>query len=138
MNRIQIKQYSEYKESEIIQLYRSVGWSNYAQNPDMLRLAYMHSLLVLGAYLGDRLVGIIRIVGDGHSIIYVQDIIVQPEYQREGIGSILLGEIMKRYADVYQKVLLTENQPKTVSFYKNMGFTPADRFDCVAFVNFTV
>lgn len=137
MNQIQIKQYCEYKEQEIIQLYQSVGWLRYIQKPDMIQSAYTHSLLVLGAYSGDKLVGIIRIVGDGHSIIYVQDIIVQPEYQRKGIGSMLLDEIMKRYADVYQKVLLTDNQPKTVRFYKSVGFMPADKFGCVAFVNFT-
>ena len=80
-----IKEYSIYNEGEILNLYDSVGWSNYTSNPSMLKNAYKHSLKILGAYDADKLVGIIRVVGDGYSIVYIQDIIVLPEYQRKGI-----------------------------------------------------
>lgn len=78
---MQYKIYTNYNESEIINLYTAVGWSNYFNNPEMLCNAYENSLYILGAYDRDKLVGIIRVVGDGHSIIYVQDILVLPEYQ---------------------------------------------------------
>ena len=39
-------------------------------------------MLVLGAYKQNELLGIIRVVGDGATIIFIQDILVFPEYQR--------------------------------------------------------
>lgn len=118
-----IKEYSIYNESEILNLYSSVNWSNYTQNPSMLKNAYKHSLKILGAYDADKLVGIIRAVGDGYSIIYIQDIIVLPEYQRKGIGTLLLDKILSEYKNVYQKALMTDNTEKTIQFYKSVGFT---------------
>lgn len=137
MNNIIIKTYEGYKEEEIMPIYESVGWLNYTKKPEMLKQAYLHSLKVLAAYDGDKLVGLIRVVGDGHSIIYIQDIIVLPDYHRKGIGTQLFNQIMEQYADVYQKILLTENTPKTVEFYKQMGFTPDYVMDCVAFAHYT-
>lgn len=71
-----IKEYSIYNEGEILNLYNSVGWLNYTSNPSMLANAYKHSLKILGAYDADKLIGIIRVVGDGYSLVYIQDIIV--------------------------------------------------------------
>jgi len=50
-------------------------------------------------------VEIIRAVGDGRTIVFVQDIIVMPEYQRKGIGTKLLKAVMEKYKDVYQMKL---------------------------------
>ena len=96
-----IKEYSQYKEAEIVNLYQSVGWLNYVNNPEMLKKAYANSLKIFGAYAGEKLLGIIRVVGDGHSIIFIQDIVVLPEYQRNGIGTALLKRILETYANVY-------------------------------------
>ena len=130
---MELKQYLYYEESEILELYKSVGWSNYYENPELLKEAYKNSLFIVGAYSDDKLIGIIRVVGDGCSIIYVQDIIVAPAYQRKGIGKRLLDKIPE---NVYQKVLLTEKQPQTIAFYKGAGFEAADKYDCAAFVLF--
>ncbi len=110
----------------ILNLYASVGWTNYTDKPEMLRKAYENSLLTLGAYDGDKLVGVIRTVGDGFSVVFVQDILVFPEYQRKGIGTQLLREIMERFFSVYQLELMTDNSPKTISFYQSVGLVKAD------------
>lgn len=81
---------------------------------------------MLGAYDDDRLIGIIRAVGDGQTIVFVQDIIVLPEYQRKGIGTKLLKAVMEKYKDVYQMELLTDNTEKTKAFYRSVGFTASD------------
>ena len=81
-----------------------------------------------------KLVGIIRVVGDGVSIVFVQDIIVLPQYQRQGIGTMILKAIMEKYQSVYQMELLTEQYSENVSFYKSMGFKPADEIDaCLSY-----
>lgn len=76
----------------------------------------------MGAYDGNNLVGIIRVVGDGYSIVYIQDVVVLPQCQRKGIGSLLLKSILLEYKDVYQKVLMTDDTEETMKFYKSLGF----------------
>ena len=129
-----VKGYSKYNEEEILNLYKSVGWLNYTSNPAMLKNAYKNSLKILGAYDVDKLVGIIRVVGDGYSIVYIQDMIVLPEYQRKGIGTLLLEKILFEYKNVYQKVLMTDNTEKTIRFYKSAGFMADTDIDSVAFL----
>lgn len=138
MKNIIYKPYKVFNEDEILKIYESVGWVNYTENPVMLRNAYENSLTTLGAYDKKNLVGIIRVVGDGHSIIYIQDIIVRPDYQRCGIGSKLLQEILSMYSHVYQKILLTMKEEKTIKFYERIGFKADYDFECVAFCKFTL
>lgn len=134
MKNIIILPYLNYNEVEVLQLYKSVEWSNYYEKPEMLRSSYTNSLCILGAYDGEKLVGIIRVVGDGHSIIYIQDILVYPEYQQQKIGTQLFLAILEKYKSVYQKVLVTDNTNKTVSFYKSLGFADLTDQGCVAFI----
>ena len=67
-----INEYNNYEHCEIINLYKSVGWCSYTERPDMLRKSFEHSLKILGAHDGEKLVGIIRAVGDGYSILNSQ------------------------------------------------------------------
>ena len=129
-----IKKYENFHLEDIINLYQSVGWTNYLERIDILEEAYANSLCVLGAYDSDRLVGIIRAVGDGQTIVFVQDIIVLPEYQRKGIGTKLLKAVVEKYKDVYQIELLTDNTEKTKTFYRSVGFAASDDIGCVAFI----
>lgn len=122
--------------NDLVALYNDVGWNNYTNNTDMLQKAYVNSLLIITAWHDDKLLGAIRIVGDGYSIIYIQDILVLKAYQHMGIGSKLITEAMSKYKDVYQKILLTENDPETKSFYEKMGFATCDKYECVSFVKF--
>ena len=129
-----IKKYENFHLEEIINLYKSVGWTNYLERIDILEEAYANSLCVLGAYDSDRLVGIIRAVGDGQTIVFVQDIIVLPKYQRKGIGTKLLKAVLEKFKNVYQMELLTDDTEKTAAFYRSAGFVPAGEIGCISFV----
>lgn len=128
-----IRELTTFDLDTLLNLYSSVGWTNYTDKPEMLKKAYENSLLTLGAYDGDKLVGVIRTVGDGFSIVFIQDILVFPEYQRRGIGTQLIREIMERFSSVYQIELMTDNTHKTVSFYQSVGFVKVDDMGCCAF-----
>ena len=131
---MEIRKYDIFHLEEIINLYQSVGWTNYLERISVLEEAYANSLCVIGAYDNEKLVGIIRAVGDGQTIVFVQDIIVLPEYQRKGIGTKLLKAVMDKYHDAYQMELLTDNTEKTKAFYRSVGFTASDDIGCVAFI----
>ena len=131
---MEIREYKTYNELEILHLYESVGWSAYTDQPEALRKAFENSMLTLAAYEGDQLLGIIRTVGDGHTIVFIQDILVFPEHQQKGIGSALLQAILDRYSHVRQVELATDNTPKTIAFYKSMGFRELSEIGCCGFM----
>ena len=67
--------------TDLLALYSSVGWTNYTNNPSMLEQAVKASLWQLAVYDEKELVAYIRLVGDGHSVIFVQDLLVRPDHQ---------------------------------------------------------
>ena len=75
---MEIRVYKTYNEAEILHLYTSVGWTAYTDHPEVLRKGFVNSLLTLAAYEGEQILGIIRVVGDGYTIVFVQDILVLP------------------------------------------------------------
>ncbi len=131
---MEIKEYKEYKEDEIKRLYTEVGWSAYTENMPALEQGYKNSLIVLAAYENEELLGIIRVVGDGFTIVFVQDILVFPEKQREGVGTALLKAVLAKYPNVRQFELITDNTPKTVAFYKSLGFCEFSEIGCCGFM----
>ena len=126
--------YLHYDKSEVLPLYESVGWILYVKHPDVLEKAFANSLYILGAFEEEKLVGLIRCVGDGHSIVFVQDLLVDPEYQRKGIGTALMQRVLERYAHVYQIQLSTDNTEKTKAFYRSLGFRSLEELGCCAFL----
>ena len=120
---------------EILPLYEAVGWTNYSTNPTMLKNALEHSLFLISARDEEgKLIGFLRAVGDGYSIVYIQDIIVLPEYHRQGIGTQLLRQTMKHFKEVYQLILTTDSELKTVAFYEANGFTALSKYECTSFM----
>lgn len=120
---------------EIFPLYEALGWTNYTSNPIMLQNALEHSLFLLSARDEEgKLIGFLRAVGDGYSIVYIQDIIVLPEYHRQGIGTQLLRQTMEHFKEVYQLILTTDSELKTVAFYEANGFTALSKVGCTSFM----
>ena len=124
---MEIREYKTYNEPEILRLYASVGWTAYTDQPEVLRKGFENSMLTLAAYEDNQLLGIIRAVGDGHTIVFIQDILVFPEHQCKGIGSALLQAVLDRYSHVRQIELATDNTPKTIAFLQVYGFPGTDR-----------
>lgn len=131
---MEIRAYTEYNEAEILGLYASVGWTAYTDDPAALRNGFANSLLTLAAYEEAALAGLIRVVGDGHTIVFVQDILVHPQFQRRGIGSVLLQAVLNRYAGVRQIELFTDDTPETAAFYRSMGFRELTELGCRGFM----
>ncbi|SEK54332.1 GNAT family N-acetyltransferase [Ruminococcus albus] len=131
---MEIREYTNYNSDEILRLYSAVGWTAYTADPEALREGYDNSLLVLAAYENDELLGIIRAVGDGATIVFIQDILVFPDKQRQGTGTALLRAILERYPHVRQIELVTDNTEKTVAFYKSMGMREFSELGCCGFM----
>ncbi|MEH7226691.1 GNAT family N-acetyltransferase [Bacillus sp. JJ1566] len=121
---------------QLEKLYNDVQWYAYTNDLEVLQQALFESLDVLSAWDGEELVGLIRVVGDGLTIIYIQDILVLNAYQNQGIASQLIQQILNKYSNVRQKVLLTEEAPDVRHFYEKNDFHSCDKGSTVAFAKF--
>lgn len=131
---MKIREYTEYKEEEILKLYRETGWSAYTDDPRTLSLGFEHSLLVLAAYEGDELMGILRAVGDGFTVVFIQDILVRPGNRRQGVGTALVKELLERYPSVRQIQLTSDSTPDARAFYESLGFRELTEMGCCGFM----
>ena len=119
---------------DVLHLYQAVGWTNYTNQPQMLAQALTHSLAIYLARDGEKIVGLVRLIGDDFSLVFVQDLIVLPSYQRQGIGSALMKQALADYKDVYQVQLATDESEKTLGFYRSLGFETLSSFQCTGMI----
>jgi GNAT superfamily N-acetyltransferase len=115
--------------TDLIGLYASVGWSAYASDPDALVLALAQSSYVVSARdETGALAGLARAISDNVTICYLQDILVNPIHQRNGLGRALVDKVIEHYVHVRQKVLLTDDEPGQRAFYESIGFIEVHDF----------
>lgn len=100
------------------ELYATVGWQPERQEQEIARV--LESDLAIGAWDGDRLVGFARVISDGYFHAYIDDVLVHPDYQREGLGSLLLNKLLASLYHIETITLFC--QPELVSFYERQGF----------------
>lgn len=108
--------------AELVRLYDSVGWSAYTREPEALQLGIRGSLYVVTARQEGLLVGLARVIGDGATICYLQDVLVDPTAQRTGLGRELVARVFEPFAHVRQHVLMTDEEPGQKAFYEALGF----------------
>jgi ribosomal protein S18 acetylase RimI-like enzyme len=100
------------------ELYEHVSWSRPANEEELREV--LEAGPAVGAWDGERLVGFVRALSDGHLAAYIEDVMVHQDYRRGGVGdrlmSRLLGEI-KQSANVS----LSCERP-VVRFYERHGF----------------
>ena len=119
---------------DVLPIYQAVGWTNYTNQPQMLEQALSHSLATYLARDGEKIVGLVRLVGDSFSSVFVQDLIVLPSYQRQGIGSSLMKQALADYKDAYQVQLATDESEKALGFYRSLGFETLSSFQCTGMI----
>lgn len=130
-----------YRENTPIQietltnLYQSVGWTAYTDHPEIMQKLLPGALSYISAWDGEKLVGLIRTIGDGCYILYIQDILIHPDYQRKGIGTTLIQQMLEQAKDMRQIILSTDNTEKTISFYRSVGFVPMEETGAVSLVH---
>ncbi|CAG7914822.1 hypothetical protein SSCS72_02623 [Mammaliicoccus sciuri] len=119
---------------DLQKLYLSVGWDVYVKNNEDMTVLLKNTCYFVTVWDNDQLVGLTRIISDDHSIAYVQDILIDPDYQGNEKGSKLLNMIKERFNHVRQVVLMTDTSEKTINFYEKNELLSLDKYDCTAFM----
>ena len=119
---LEIRDVDSVAGSDLLDLYASVEWGAYTKDPKALATAIANSTYVVEARVAGVLIGLARGLSDDASVFYLQDILVRPEWQRQGVGTALLQRCLKRFSHVRQKVLLTDDLPAQHEFHESLGF----------------
>lgn len=118
---IKYREFGSEELSRVRALYEDAGWTAYLGDPEKLAQAIAMSLYVLGAFRNDMLIGFVRCVGDGEHIVYLQDLIVDRAYRRQGIGSALLQKAREAYRHVRMFALTADaSDGNANAFYQTM------------------
>jgi len=115
-------------ELEIANLYRAAGWwkEEYDQRelPRLIRGSFLFAVAV------DRktghAVGMGRVISDGVSDGYIQDLVVLPEYRKTGIGTQIVATLVKKCVERGISWIGLIAEPDTEKFYLPFGFHPME------------
>ncbi|EIT84703.1 ribosomal-protein-alanine acetyltransferase [Fictibacillus macauensis ZFHKF-1] len=71
----------------------AVGWTD-SMNFEAAEQSLQNSLYSYTVYYEKQIIGMGRIVGDGAIYFYIQDVVVHPAYQGQGIGKEIMNSLM--------------------------------------------
>ena len=105
-------------------LRKSVNWITVAKN--RARIALGNSFFLCVAVLGDTPIGMVRIISDGGYSYFITEVIVNPEYQGNHIGTELISkalEFIKKDVLEGETVMISlMSAYQREGFYKKFGF----------------
>lgn len=105
-------------------LYESVGWG--ANKKEITQKALDNTYYSVSIYDNDSIIGYGRIIGDTICFLYIQDVMVLPEYQNKKIGTMIMKELLKKVDELKKenpniRVYLGATKGKE-NFYEKFGF----------------
>lgn len=108
------------KLEDIQRLLKMTYWAD-KRSPETVEKS-VRNAFCYGVYLDDvnKLVGFARVISDYATTFYLADVIIDPEYQRQGFGTALVSYVLSR--PEYQGlrgILLTKNAH---GLYRKFGF----------------
>ena len=79
-------------------LYDSVGWGAY--NEEITKKALDNTYYSVSIYENDNIVGYGRLIGDTICFMYIQDVIVKPEFQNKKIGTMIMNKLLEKISEL--------------------------------------
>ncbi|HOI14053.1 MAG TPA: GNAT family N-acetyltransferase [Methanoculleus sp.] len=121
---IEVRLVNVWDVETIADLYRAGGWWNEEWNPEGLRalIAGSFAFAVAVDTGAGRAVGMGRVISDGVSDGYVQDLVILPRYRGRGIGTMILSALLDYCTSTGVAWVALVAEPGTEPFYTALGF----------------
>ena len=120
--RIEISDRKDIKLEDIIQLYRANSWSS-SEKPNELYNGLMNSHSLITAWNGDELIGLGNAISDGYLVVYYPHLLIHPNYQKKGIGKMIMDKMQEKYKNFHMQMLTADGN--SIEFYRKVGFEKA-------------
>ena len=121
---INIRPVDQTDRSQITRLYKEAGWWSPANDrqPEFVDKIAENSYCFVGAFCDGEMIGMGRVLSDGISDAYIQDVTVLRDHRRRGIGGRIIAHLLgKLQADRIEWIGLI-GEPGTGEFYTKLGF----------------
>ena len=127
---ISIKFVDSWPKDEIVELYKAGLWWKDTYDPsgiDSLIKGSFAFAVVVDKKSG-KAIGMGRIISDGISDAYIQDLVILPEYRGQGIGKQLLTALLERCSSQGILWIGLIAEPDQDGFYSKLGFKQMEKY----------
>jgi len=123
-NNIEIKIVKSWEKNEIIELYKSAGWWKKEYKESGIEPLIKNSYLFVVAYDKNKkkAIGMGRLISDGISDGYIQDLVVLKEFRNYGIGTMIINFILDFCKSKELLWIGLISEPDQDKFYEKIGF----------------
>lgn len=129
-NKVEIRLVDFWPEDEIVRLYKAGGWwkDTYTKEgiPALLKGSFAFAVAV--DTTDGKAIGMGRVLSDGVSDAYLQDVVVLPEFRGKNIGKNIVTTLIDYCVSqgIHWIGLIAE--PGSNQFYATLGFRPMDQY----------
>ena len=120
LENLTFKYEKEIEKEKLVELFNSVGWKT-AEYPNRLYMAIKNSEYVMTVWNNEDLIGLISAIDDGAINVFITYLLVKPEYQKQGLGKIMMNDFIKKYEGYGRRILTTELDKE--NYYNKYGFS---------------
>ena len=123
---IEIRFVDSWSIDEIVELYRAGGWWKESYDTSLINQMIAGSFIfaVVVDTTSDKAVGMGRVISDGISDAYIQDLVVLPKYRDHGIGKKLVDSLIKQCLSNGIVWIGVIAEPGSDKLYRGLGFKP--------------
>ena len=111
---------------EIVELYKAAGWWQESAEareiiPGMIQGSFC---FMVARSLDGKIIGMARVISDGHSDAYIQDVVVLDSYRGQGIGRELVRRLTQFCVEQRIPWIGLVAEPGTQGLYEELGYGP--------------
>ena len=94
-------------KEQLESLFSSVGWQS-AKYPNRLQKAIENNDYVISVWDSNDLVGLLAALSDGYINVFLTYLLIRPEYQKQGLGTILVNDFLGKFKCFGRRIVTTE------------------------------
>jgi ribosomal protein S18 acetylase RimI-like enzyme len=126
MDNTEIRLVNSWSIDEIVELYIAGGWWKDSYDTSLINQMIVGSFIfavVVDTTMG-KAVGMGRVISDGISDAYIQDLVVLPKYRRQGLGKKLVDFLINQCLSKGIVWIGVIAEPGSDKLYRSLGFKP--------------
>lgn len=121
--KIELKDTKDLDYEKVIDIFYEVNFLRHPQKRNAykkaIEKAFRNSQYVVSAWDENKLIGFTRVLCDKSIFGTIWNFMIKPDYQRKGIGKMLLKKCLDKYPDLH---FFLFSAVDSVDFYKKNGF----------------